>query len=183
MERELLSRPVSSLQYMLRRLAQTDSDLTELAVDGLFGERTLEAVMRFQRKFHPPVTGTVDEGTWNAIRDRWLAMEAQRTDARAVRIFPSEGTRLEEGSTREYMIVPQTMFLVLSRQFEGIVPDRADGQHGPASAKNARWLQRAAGLPETGVMDQATWDALSRLYEIFVVKDLENRPAYTGGWG
>lgn len=183
LERELLSRPVSSLQYMLRRLAQVYPDLTELVVDGVFGEQTLEAVMRFQRKFHPPVTGTVDQDTWNAIRDLWLAVEAGQSEARAVRAFPSEGIELEEGGTREYMIVPQTMFQVLSRQFEGITPDRADGLHGPASAKNARWIQRAAGLPETGTMDQATWGALSRLYEIFVVKDLENRPDYTGGWG
>lgn len=183
LERELLSRPVSSLQYMLRRLAQAYPELTELVVDGVFDEQTLEAVMRFQRKFHPPVTGTVDQDTWNAIRDQWLAVETGQSEARAVRAFPSEGIEIEEGDIREYMIIPQTMFRVLSRQFEGIAPDDADGLHGPASAQNVRWLQRAAGLPGTGVMDQATWGALSRLYEIFVVKDLENQPRYTGGWG
>ena len=51
-------------------------------------------------------------------------------------------------------------------------------------SSNVRWLQERAGLPVTGVMDQATWDALARLYELFVVKDLEQlEQKYSGGWG
>ena len=70
-ERELLSRPVSSLQHMLRQLSFTYKFLPELAVDGVFGERTMEAVMRFQKAAGLPVTGTVDQATWNAIRNAW----------------------------------------------------------------------------------------------------------------
>ena len=49
------------------------------------------------------------------------------------------------------MIVPQTMFNVLARHFEGITPCLADGTHGPASAANVRWLQKAARLPLEGL--------------------------------
>ena len=90
---------------------------------------------------------------------------------------------MAEGACREYMILPQTMLQVLGNRFEGILADVPDGEHGPASAENTRWLQRAAGLPETGVMDRATWDMLSRLYEVFIVEEMEGRPAFTGGWG
>lgn len=183
MERELLSRPVSSLQYMLRQLSFTYKFLPELAVDGVFGERTLEAVMRFQKAAGLPVTGTVDRATWNAIRDAWLAQQSQTGYSRATRIFPSEGITVHEGETKEYMIVPQTMFNILAGHFEGIIPCDADGCNGPATADNIRWLQRAAGLPATGCLDTATWDALSHLYEIFVVQDTSGQPAFTGGWG
>ena len=37
--------PIRSLQYMLNQLAIHNDILTRLAVDGIFGERTLEAVM------------------------------------------------------------------------------------------------------------------------------------------
>ena len=37
--------------------------------------------------------------------------------------------------------------------------------------------------PVTGCMDKATWDALSHLYEIFVVQDTDCQPEFTGGWG
>lgn len=44
------SQPIRSLQYMLNQLAIHNDVLTRLAVDGIFGERTLEAVMVFQRE-------------------------------------------------------------------------------------------------------------------------------------
>ena len=183
LERELLARPVAGLQYMLGQLAREDSELTTLMVDGVFGERTLEAVLRFQRQAHLPVTGTVDRRTWNAIRDQWQAMERRTGNTRPTRLFPSEGTQVEEGSRREYMIIPQTMFQVLRNQFEGIEEDPADGVHSPASVQNTRWLQRAAGLQGTGTMDLATWNALSRLYEIFAVHEREETRQFPSGWG
>ena len=183
LEREMLAKPVSSLQYMLNQLSQTYRFLPQLVPDGVYGERTLEAVMRFQREAGLPVTGTVDQATWDAIRSSWLEQQSRESYARAARVFPSEGIQVHEGNTKEYMIVPQTMFNVLSRHFEGIVPCQADGIHGPASAENVRWLQKAAGLPVTGCMDKATWDALSHLYEIFVVQDTDCQPEFTGGWG
>ena len=183
LEREMLSKPVGSLQYMLRQLSKTYQFLPELAVDGVYGERTLEAVMRFQREAGLPVTGVVDQATWNAIHSCWLRQQSRESYSRATRVFPSEGVQVHEGSSKEYMIVPQTMFNVLARHFEGITPCEADGSHGPASAENVRGLQRAAGLPATGCMDKATWDALSHLYEIFVVQDTDCQPEFTGGWG
>ena len=57
---------------------------------------------------------------------------------------------------------------VLRQRLEGIVEDEANGQHGDASVQNTLWLQNLAQLEETGVMDRATWDMLSRLYELFI---------------
>ena len=183
LEREMLARPVSGLQYMLGQLSKTYQFLPRLVPDGVFGPRTQEAVKAFQREAGLPVTGVVDPATWDGIHSCWLRQQARESDSRAARVFPSEGIQVREGSSREYMIVPQTMFNVLARHFEGITPCLADGTHGPASAANVRWLQKAAGLPETGCMDKATWDALSHLYEIFVVQDTSGQPVFTGGWG
>ena len=183
LEREMVANPVMSLQYMLRQLSRNYKFLPQVAVDGVFGERTLEAVMCFQREAGLPVTGTVDQATWDAVRNCWLAQRSKTGYSRATRIFPSEGIQVREGETKEYLIVPQTMFNILAGQFEGITLCPADGCNGPASADDIRWLQKAAGLPQTGCMDTATWDALSHLYEIFVVQDTDCQPAFTGGWG
>ncbi len=183
-EREMMAQPVRSLQYMLRRLSKVYDFLPELATDGVFGERTLEAVMLFQRELHPPVTGVVDRETWNAIRDAWHDIEARLGAPRDLRAFPGEGSQVEPGDGKEFMILPQTMFQVLSRYLMGIAPDVADGLHGQVSSDNVRWLQRAAGLEETGIMDWITWGFLSRLYEVLIVKDLgDARQQFSGGWG
>ena len=98
LEREMLSKPVSSLQYMLGQLSRTYHYLPQLAVDGVYGERTLEAVMRFQREAGLPVTGVVDQATWNAIHNCWLNQQARQSYSRATRVFPSEGIQVHEGN-------------------------------------------------------------------------------------
>ena len=57
------------------------------------------------------------------------------TPARAVRAFPSEGIAVHEGETKEYLIVPQTMFNVLARHVEGIVSCK----RRPACPRRAAW--------------------------------------------
>ena len=37
------------------------------------------------------------------------------------------------------------------------------------TTQNIRWLQKSIGIPETGVVDKDTWDALVQLYHIFIV--------------
>ncbi len=177
-------RPVWGLQYMLSRLAEKHPFLPRLTPDGVFGEKTLEAVMLFQRELLRPVTGVVDRRTWDEISRAWSRLEREQAGPRALRAFPGEGRQVAPGQEREFMALPQLMFRLLSYYLEGVSPDLPDGRHGTASEQNVRWLQERAGLPVTGVMDQATWDALARLYELFVVKDLEQlEQKYSGGWG
>ena len=73
---------------MLNRLSLRYDFLPALVPDGVFGERTLEAVMLFQRELHPPVTGVVDRETWQAILDEWLDLERELADPRQIRAFP-----------------------------------------------------------------------------------------------
>ena len=47
LEREMVAQPIRSLQYMLNRLSLRYDFLPALVPDGVFGERTLEAVMLF----------------------------------------------------------------------------------------------------------------------------------------
>lgn len=168
LEREMLSNPVRNLQYMLRRLSTRYPFLPQLATDGLFGAETLEAVMLFQRELAPPVTGVVDQRTWDAIHSAWVDLEREVSPPRAVRIFPEEGFQVTPGMSGEYMVLPQTMFQLLSQKLSGIVDSAPDGRHEAASVENTRWLQGLAQLEQTGIMDRKTWDMLSRLYELFI---------------
>ena len=63
-EKDFMGLPVRSLQLMLGSLAQGRPGLAQLVPDGIFGEATLEAVMRFQREHGLAVTGRVDLETW-----------------------------------------------------------------------------------------------------------------------
>lgn len=182
LERELLARPVRALQYMLGRLALVYDFMPTVAESGVFDENTLEAVMRFQREFAPPVTGVVDRRTWQAIHNKYEQAQEKLDPPRPVRAFPGNGRQAAPGEWKEYMALPQSMFQSLSHYFNGIYPSDQQGLHDENSVENVRWLQRRAGLTATGVMDQPTWNALSRLYETFVIPEgvlpEENFPAW-----
>ena len=169
LEGEMVSQPVRSLQYMLRRISLRHRELPELQPDGRFGERTLESVMRFQKRSGLPVTGVVDQDTWNAIRDEWLDVERELAQPRQLRGFPA-GEVVQPGQSREYLYMVQAMFHALSRVMEDLEEEYIDATHSGSSVNNTLWLQKRANLAETGNMDRETWDALISLYELFVVR-------------
>ena len=108
LEREMVAQPIRSLQYMLNRLSLRYDFLPALVPDGVFGERTLEAVMLFQRELHPPVTGVVDRETWQAILDEWLDLERELADPRQIRAFPPSA-KVQAGSSHNYLLPVQAM--------------------------------------------------------------------------
>ena len=113
-------------------------------------------------------TTVVDLPTGNAIRDAWVALERESAPPRTLRIFPGEGYQVSPGMSGSAMVLPQAMFQLLRERLEGIAQGESDGQHGEVSVQNTLWLQNLAQLEQTGVMDQPTWDMLSRLYELFI---------------
>ncbi len=172
-ERFLIGRPVSSLQYMLGELSYAYEQLPFVAVDGKFGEETLEAVMTFQREFSPPVTGRVDQRTWDDIVRYFRAWERERAHPRCLRAFPPRPFQVEPGNRDAIMILVQAMFRALSGILDDIVPDDTNGYHGEQSIRNTRWLQGVSGMAQTGVMDRFTWNMLVRLYDLFLVRRRE----------
>ena len=51
---------------------------------------------------------------------------------------------------------------------DGVEAAPVNGRHTGSSVRNATWLQRCCGLPETGILDLATWNMLTRTYELFI---------------
>ena len=163
---------VLQLQQYLNLLSRRYPFITPVRANGQHDQATQQAVMQFQRELHPPVTGVVDQGTWNAIQKAAKAQDLPDFAPRSLRAFPPTANVLPD-THHSYMRVPQAMFQALLPLVDGIQPDIADGIHGPASVANVRWLQRRAGLTENGIMCLHTWNALTRLYEIMITADPE----------
>ena len=177
-------RPVASLQYMLARMARVYPFLPPLAVDGVYGEKTREAVHLLQEHLLPPATGTVDSKTFAAIRQLWIKAEEALADTRPLRALPSGGYQAVPGENRDFLVLPQAMFQVMERHFCGIQRGPSDGGHSGISVENVQWLQRAGGLEETGILDRYSWDLLCRLYEAVVVWAPElSQQSVQRGWG
>ncbi len=65
---------VRQMQQQLNRIAQNYPAIPTIAADGVFGQRTAEAVRSFQRIFGLPVSGIVDYPTWYKISAVYVAV-------------------------------------------------------------------------------------------------------------
>lgn len=65
---------VRTIQNQLNRISDNFPAIPKVAVDGVFGEDTQNAVMAFQRIFNLPTTGIVDYPTWYRISDVYVAV-------------------------------------------------------------------------------------------------------------
>ena len=162
MELQLTGSPVRDVQHMLNVLSFSHPAIPRLVEDGVFGERTLEGVMIFQRDFALPVTGVVDYDTWLALRVQ-TDLIAQRDGAPIpLQIISPQYTPTASG-TPEWEFV-RTILTSLSSILNNF-------PNTPASdSENIRQIQRLAQLPVTGVLDRPTRGILVRLYHALVVR-------------
>lgn len=111
--------------------------------DGVFGARTRGAVINFQRSRRLPVTGVVDIATWEA-----LGIDCRRP---GVSVCPT----IRLGSRGSAVRFVQSLLRNLN-----YAPGPIDGVYGEDTQGAVFAFQRNNNLPLTGVVDQATWNAL-----------------------
>ena len=160
--------PVSTLQEMLRTISFVDRTIPFIRPTGRFDEATLEAVMRFQKQNGLPVTGAVDLRSWNAIMEAFLNSYSQLASPQALALFSPGTDAIQPGQAAPILHPIQGMFRALADALEGLTATPSTGVLDEATEANLRWLQRHAGLPETGSLDQPTWTILVHLFETFV---------------
>lgn len=80
---------VRHLQYMLSVLSQYIQTIPPLTIDGIYGSATRDAVYAAQRRFGLPLTGRVDDATWQKIYDQYSGIEKTTLRDRETFPFPS----------------------------------------------------------------------------------------------
>lgn len=82
---------VRHLQYMLSVLAEYIPEIPPIAVDGIYGSATRNAVISAQRYFGLPQTGETDAATWDEIYDQFSGIE--NTTLRSNVTFPDQSAQ------------------------------------------------------------------------------------------
>ena len=65
---------VTQIQEQLNTISEAYPALPQIAVDGIYGSRTKDAVRKFQNIFGLPQTGIVDYQTWYKIQEIYVAV-------------------------------------------------------------------------------------------------------------
>ncbi len=143
---------VAELQRALIAAVNTERG----GADGTFGAATETAVRTFQRRHGLPVTGTVDQATYRALIAPAGDNSSAPTPAAAPAVDPST-VMLRLGAQG-----PDVKRVQEALIWNGIrVPGGADGAFGSGTAAALRTFQTNRGLTVNGLVDRATWEALS----------------------
>ena len=65
---------VQQMQQQLNAIAEVYTAIPQITADGIYGERTADAVRAFQRTFGLPQTGIVDYSTWYRISQIYVGV-------------------------------------------------------------------------------------------------------------
>lgn len=152
-----IEQPVRSLQTMLRVLAEDDPSLPTVVPDGIYGPSTMNAVTAIQRREGLPVTGIVDQITWDRIVDVYKPAIIRIGKAQPIEILLEPGQVLRRGDSSPYIYLLQAMLTQLSNDHPRIPPPGNSGVIDPETEEAVYQFQELAGLLTTGEVDRITW--------------------------
>ncbi len=155
------SLPATQIQMWLRTLAKKEGVQPLPAVDGIYSENTAEAVRRFQAAHGLPVTGVVDFASWTAIRDAAMPVCACTGRPGPLYVNCPETSLNAKGG---YLYIVQAMLNTLSPHFGNLPVVAYTGEYDTSTRDLVGCIQKASGLPDNGVLDRLTWNAMASLY-------------------
>lgn len=154
---------VRILQYLLSYLSTYDASIPPVQIDGVFGTETENAVKAVQRQYGLPEDGVVGELTWKVIYDQYLGIIRSLPYTVSLNTpIAYPGYSLSEGSTGDYVLLLQEYMNILSDIYPEIAPLPVTGVFATLTRNNVLAFQRLEGLEQTGVVDEATWNALAQ---------------------
>ena len=150
---------VEQLQFWLNTLAQYESAIPSVTVDGVFGSGTAAAVRAFQRKYGLTVDGVVGRTTWTEVYDQFRSIQSDNGTPNA---YP--GTPLREGSSGQNVRLVQFWLKIARTVYTSLANVTVDGKFGAGTAAAVQRFQRYFGLTADGVVGRTTWQ---KLYEVY----------------
>ena len=158
------------VQASLNQIAQNYPAIPTVSpVDGIFGPQTERSVKEFQRIFNLTPDGIVGKATWYKLVQLYVAVrqlnELTSQGQQFAAVSPVYTGLLAEGSSGKGVTELQLLLGILAEYEESIPPLTATGFFDEATKTAVQAFQRSEGLPVTGIVGEATWNALYRRWQ------------------
>ena len=169
------------LQEQLNRIAINYPEIPLTPTDSIFGRKTERSVMMFQKLFILPETGVADKATWYRISYIYTAVkrlseitsEGQRASYREQK-YP--GNPIKTGSKGSEVQEIQFYLSRISFFNPSVQSPKLDGIFGRESQNAVKSFQNYYSLPETGFVNEITWNRIVEVYN--GTSDNTDEPGY-----
>ena len=145
-----------------------DDDMIKVPIDGIFETYTQNAVRQFQRNNDLPLTGVADRQTWDAVYQAYLKELERIALPDPIIPFPSFPVdyKIALGEESFLVSIVQHMLQELSTIYDTFDAVKINGKYDDTTKEAIKDFQERNGLMPTGEVDKATWNALSRIYNL-----------------
>ena len=159
---------VLRIQYYLLVISDALSDLSvpQPVITGIYDTATQNTVRGFQQYYGLPVTGNIDEQTWNAIVKYYYDLENTLSTDRK---YP--GYLIKNSSKGRNVIYIQNALNAIGGRIPGFTTIRVDGAFGNGTESAVRLFQTYYGLTPDGIVGEQTWNKLTQEYNAYAYDD------------
>ncbi len=156
---------VSTLQYYLGFAGEFLDTVPTVAVDGIFGEDTENAVRAFQASQNLTPDGVVGSSTWNSLISFYSnTLNALPYEYSSYSSLLYPGYFITPGAQGKVVEQLQTFLRVIGEN-SGIIPVvSVTGEYDAQTENAVRRIQSQQGLPVNGSVGPATWNVIVNLY-------------------
>ena len=172
---------VRVLQFYLDFISTFNDFIPKAAIDGIFGQSTENAVKAYQQAYGLPITGAVNEETWNSMYELYFSILSKLPDdylGQSIRPYP--GVILARGSSGENVSTIQTYLAAIADVYNEIPKISVTGYFGIDTENAVLAYQNLFGLDPRGVVGPITWDSIARLYSDISNGSLKSQGQYPG---
>ena len=159
---------VQLVQYYLNVLSSYYATIPFVDITGVYDEATRQSLIEFQKTMELPLTGIIDDATWDTINKTMLGIFITLPPY-AVSLpriaFPNIVYR--RGTEGPGVVVIQEYLAYISSVIPSItyVPyNLVDGVFGPITESAVITFQQEFGLDPDGVVDKDTWNTMVDVY-------------------
>jgi len=148
---------VRQVQSRLNKVGERHSSIPRINEDGIFGPKTYDAIVAFQKLFSLNPDGVVGPLTWDKL------MQESYSNAENTCIMPPfDGVSIRPGTTGETVRQMQCCLNRVGQSYPEMSQLVEDGVFGVRTLTVITTFQRIFGLVPDGIVGSLTWTALSQ---------------------
>ncbi|MEG2582967.1 MAG: peptidoglycan-binding protein [Oscillospiraceae bacterium] len=156
---------VEVIQLYLNFISEFNDFIPPLKNDGIYGDATENSVKSFQKAYGLPITGAVDNETWDKLYSVYVStLAGLPADYEPNGAFPYPGKVLRLGMSGEDVKALQTYLALISETYPVIPKITPTGYFGTETQNAVIAFQKEFGLLPRGVVGIQTWTEIANLY-------------------